>query len=397
MLRVTHRIILLLAFVLVAAVARGQLDVCITFADIRNGQMPSGWMVAHGPNYSHTYNDAYVTSIAHNSPKSLCISGNPDFYLSMPYMSADFSQGAYMQYWAVEGGNIEVGTMTDPTDYTTFHRLTASTSGLGGLWKRYVVDLSSAPQGDHYITFHKLSSVYYTQIDDVRVISDGCLMWDFRTANYDLEQNNGVFAAIYQGCESVLPPVQFTWNVVGSPAVHVTVADPDGNSLLNGIYNGVDTVSVPLSENVTYTVSVYADCGTSGDCSTSTETETYTVSLIQPDCDSSSCVDTRKLFSTKATPFYGLYDNPYQNVGLDDFYGTSNRHIVCTDTTLYDLVVGPQLRMIPPGDDHSVRLGNQQVGRRAEAMLYSFNVDTSDFDMLILKYAAVMQDPQHNP
>ncbi len=394
MLRVAHRTLLLLAFLLLAVVARGQFDTCITFAEVSVNQLPSGWMVTPGPNYSHAYSsDAYVLSIAHDSPKSLYFRSTPDYYVAMPYMSPDFSQGAYMQFWAMQGKNIEVGTMADPTDYSTFHRLTASTSGLGGLWQRYVVDLSSAPQGDHYIAFHKVSGSY-CYVDDIRVMTSGCLMWNFHTANYAFENNNGAYMAIYQGCDADLPPVQFTWNAVGSPAVHVSVT-AGGSTLLNSTYYGVDTISLLLGENVSYSITVSADCGSAGGCSTTTTAETYTISLIRTECDSNSCVDTRKLFSTKVIPFYGSYDNPYQNIGVVTGDNTGSRHLVCTDTTATDPVVGTQLRMVAPGDDHSVRLGNRFVGSQAEAMLYNIHVDTTDFDMLILKYAAVMQDPNH--
>lgn len=393
--RTAHRNILLLVCLLLAVVARGQFDTCITFAEVQNYQIPSGWTVTHGPNYSHVYaSDAYISSLAHDSPKSLYFSPNPDYYVAMPYMSPDFSQGAYMQYWAWQGMNLEVGTMTDPTDYTTFHRLTPSSSGLGNIWKRYVVDLSSAPQGDHYIAFRNMSAGY-CNIDDIRVMTSGCLMWNFHTANYELENNNGAHVAIYQGCDADLPPVQFTWNAVGSPAVHVSVSTAGGSTLLNGTYYGVDTISLQLSENVSYSIMVTVDCGSASGCSTSANAETYTFSLLRTECDSSNCVDTRKLFSSKVIPFYGSYDNPYQYIGVVTGDNTGSRHLVCTDTTASDPVVGTQLRVVAPGDDHSVRLGNQYVGAQAEAMLYSIGVDTTDFDMLILKYAAVMQDPQH--
>ena len=395
MFRTAHRPYLLLAFLLLAAVARGQFDTCITFAEMPLYQFPGGWMSAHGPNYTSTNpQDARVVSLSHDSPNALLFTLNTDCYISMPYMSPDFSQGAYMQYWALQGQNLEVGTMTNPNDYTTFHSLTYISSGVSGFWYRYVVDLSAAPQGDHYIAFHKMSGSSSATIDDIRVMTNGCMMWNFHTANYELENMEGEFVAIYRGCDTDIPPVQFTWNAVGSPAVQVSIS-ASGSMLHDSIYYGVDTISVQFVENVAYTVSVWADCGPNGGCTTSTDIETYTITLIQPECDSSSCVDTRKLFSTKVTPFYGDFDNPYQNVGIVSGNDITARHLVCTDTTATDPVVGSQLRMVAPGDDHSVRLGNRMAGRKAEAMLYNIHVDTTDFDMLILKYAAVMQDPNH--
>lgn len=395
MLRVAHRTLLLLAFLLLAAVARGQLDICITFADVPFNQMPSGWTIATGAGYSHTYaNDAYVNSMSHASPKALYLTGNQDFYVSMPYMSYTFSDGAYMQFWAINGAYIEVGTMTDPTDYTTFHCITLNPEEEIGQWQRYVVDLSSAPQSDHYIAFHKTSGSY-AYVDDIRVTSSGCMMWDFRSTNYDLLNTNGGYVAIYRGCDTVLPPVKFTWNAIGNPTVNVIVSVVGGNVLFNNTYSGIGTFTLQLYENISYSISISFDCGTSGDCGTSAGSQIHSLSIIRPECDSSNCVDTRKLFSTKVTPYYGFYENPYNAVGIVSGNDLSTRHLVCTDTTATDPVVGPQLRIVPPGDDHSVRLGNQLVGTQAEAMLYNIDVDTTDFDMLILKYAAVMQDPSH--
>ncbi len=151
MYRIAHRSLLLLAFLLLATVARGQFDTCITFAEISGGSshpLPSTWTVAHGANYS-LGSDAYINSAAHDTPKALYLTPNTDFYVSMPYISADFSQGAYMQFWAMRGWSVEVGTMTDPNNPATFHFITQFSASTGNNWKRYVVDLSSAPQGDH--------------------------------------------------------------------------------------------------------------------------------------------------------------------------------------------------------------------------------------------------------
>ena len=51
--------------------------------------------------------------------------------------------------------------------------------------------------------------------------------------------------------------------------------------------------------------------------------------------------------------------------------------------------------MIPPGERKSVRLGNSSTGAQAERITYEYTVDTSVNNMLILKYAAVLQNPGH--
>ncbi len=66
------------------------------------------------------------------------------------------------------------------------------------------------------------------------------------------------------------------------------------------------------------------------------------------------------------------------------------------DTTLYD----PQiewLRTVCEGCDSTVRLGNSNAGAEWEAINYAVNIDTMSNAILILKYAAVLQNPDHVP
>ena len=86
-------------------------------------------------------------------------------------------------------------------------------------------------------------------------------------------------------------------------------------------------------------------------------------------------------------------------------YGAASavsRHTIHFDTDERDARTGNQLRTIPEGAIASVRLGNwgthkisNSEGGEAEAITYALYVDTMAFDLLIMKYAAVMQDPMH--
>ncbi len=397
-----HRRLLLLVFVLVATAARGQFDVCYTFEEYETVYphvFPTGWTCTQGAGHMGGLEDAWILSNGHSTPRLLYLNSNNDVYISMPYMNVNFSTGCYLQFWAVQGWNLEVGTMTNPNDPTTFHCIVQTSEGTGYEWVRYVVDLSSAPQGDHYITFHKVGGSY-AYIDDLQVTTSGCLMWNFRVVNYE---NTSDGTLIFRSCDSVLPPVQFTWDALGSPYinVHVYAASSSGSSqeVLSRNFSGVGTLSLSMTEGVQYSISLTVNCSGSSGCGGSSYEEIYEMTVVRPECDSSSCVDTRKLFSTKVIPYNGTCANPYEHVGnitpntSPDEVG--NRHYVCTDPLHADPIVGPQLLIVPPGDDHSVRLGNWNVGAQAEAMLYLIDVDTVDFDMLILKYAAVMEDPGH--
>ena len=85
---------------------------------------------------------------------------------------------------------------------------------------------------------------------------------------------------------------------------------------------------------------------------------------------------------------YGHYHTPNENMGV-----VQGRHTAMTDTNGRDPRVGDSLRVVPVGASTSVRLGNDNVNNQSESILYRFQVDTSQYDMLLLKYAAVLQNP----
>ena len=96
----------------------------------------------------------------------------------------------------------------------------------------------------------------------------------------------------------------------------------------------------------------------------------------------------------------GMFDNPsfYEEVvdnGCDDFY--TSRHTVHFDTSERDMRTNGWLRTIPVGHCSSVRLGNAQTDAKQESITYTLHVDTNVYDLLILRYAIVEQDPNHSP
>ncbi|MBR1769763.1 MAG: leucine-rich repeat protein, partial [Bacteroidales bacterium] len=94
---------------------------------------------------------------------------------------------------------------------------------------------------------------------------------------------------------------------------------------------------------------------------------------------------------TAIYPFNGTFQNPfYDNVWLSD------RQVINTNTSEMDERTQNQLRVIPEGSNYSFRLGNNSTGAQAEAMRFVYTVDTAISDIVIFKYAAVLQDPQHD-
>ena len=112
---------------------------------------------------------------------------------------------------------------------------------------------------------------------------------------------------------------------------------------------------------------------------------------------SDNCIDFADLYSCHTICRYGDFYNPdsYQEVidyGPDNIY---SRHTVMLDTAFRDPRTGNQLRSIPEGHSHSVRLGNWNYGGEAESISYEYVVDTAAADILLLRYAAVLENPAH--
>lgn len=109
-------------------------------------------------------------------------------------------------------------------------------------------------------------------------------------------------------------------------------------------------------------------------------------------CDGTTlCQDFTDLTNCNVSCFYGTYDIPEQTFG--QIY---DRHTVITQNG-YDEQTNNQLSMIPPGATASIRLGNSSVLAKAESIVYKYTVDTSVHDLLLMQYAAVLQNPNHMP
>lgn len=111
------------------------------------------------------------------------------------------------------------------------------------------------------------------------------------------------------------------------------------------------------------------------------------------------CIDFTNLRSENVICTYGSFSNPYQNIGIIDggSGSKSSRHTIHQDANETDPRTGNQLHTVPPGEIASVRLGNWNTGAEAESVTYKYFVDPDETPILVFKYAAVMQDPNHTP
>ena len=111
--------------------------------------------------------------------------------------------------------------------------------------------------------------------------------------------------------------------------------------------------------------------------------------IIQTTID--NCIDYIATSGNSNVHFaYGTYNNP----GVYP-YIMSGRHTPIIDSSLHDQNTGGALRCVPPGGETSFRLGDDDIGAQAEMVTYDYLVDSLDKDMLVLRYAIVMQNPNH--
>lgn len=111
------------------------------------------------------------------------------------------------------------------------------------------------------------------------------------------------------------------------------------------------------------------------------------------------CIDFTNLRSENVTCTYGSFNNPYQYIGIidDGPDKESSRHTIHRDANETDPRTDNQLHTVPPGEIASVRLGNWHTEAQAESITYQYFVDPDETPILVFKYAAVMQDPNHTP
>ena len=97
--------------------------------------------------------------------------------------------------------------------------------------------------------------------------------------------------------------------------------------------------------------------------------------------------------------FYGPYSDTgiinygYYNYGNPTTMLLGSRHTVHYDPYERDSCSGRQLMTVPPGSNYSVRLGCVYGKWICQSVSYRISVDTSVADMLLLKYACVLYNP----
>jgi hypothetical protein len=73
-----------------------------------------------------------------------------------------------------------------------------------------------------------------------------------------------------------------------------------------------------------------------------------------------------------------------------------SRHTIHFDKNETDPRTGGLAKTVPDGELASIRLGNWDNGNEAERIEFSFEVDTMDYPVLLLKYMPLLEAPGHN-
>lgn len=171
-----------------------------------------------------------------------------------------------------------------------------------------------------------------------------------------------------------------------------------------------DTTSVDL-KNVEYGAYEFWICGVNGTDKT-IYTIFRTVYLYETDC-----FDVLNMYN--ATFEYGTWE--YNNAVQKTISGTTrvdygpddirSRHTTHFDTTEIDprtltvvdkMVNGKKvkdtisLHTVPQSEYGSVRIGNWETGSEYESITFSYDVESGENALLLLRYAIVMENPSHN-
>lgn len=154
-----------------------------------------------------------------------------------------------------------------------------------------------------------------------------------------------------------------------------------------------NSITIPSSESIGY-----YDCWVHSLCDSLNVFCAQYIEFINIET-AGNCMNYTDLKSTDVTANYGVYQNPYLFTGLidDGPLNITSRHTVNIDTSTRDARTNNILRTIPNGEKASVRLGNWKDGAQAESLTYRYVVDTNNYDLMILNYSIVLQDPNHTP
>lgn len=366
---------------------------CVPFDAVPTGQLPADWRMATPVNAAQ---EAYVVSgSSHSGNRSLAMHSTigHNSVVVLPDMGLDSLNTLSLSLWMktdnVALGLLEVGVIFNTADPETFRPLWQLSCHSIGTWERKLIDLSDAPEGAYFLALRcrGVSGTNNVWIDDLHVAECGANSLEVT----HVESNQ----------------ITLRWRQTGSPALTLDVIPDSGQSFAVNLGNiTVPDPTEPAYRHATianlepltnYQFAFSATCGGSGYCTTD---YIDTCRVFTP-AGGTGCIDPTNLTASYTTCFYGTYGDPVADTGSIDlgYASALSRHTVHYDLTETDPRTGGMLHTVPDGAAASVRLGNwshNASAPEAEAISYGLTVDTTEFNLLIMRYAAVLQDPNHS-
>ena len=319
---------------------------------------------------------------AHSGTASLKVSNYlGTTYLVLPQPDTDSLRRLAVTFHArfvgSNGHSVVLGAMSDASDPQTFDSLVSFTS-MQGSYKRCFHDLVDYYGGGRFLALRfKDDDIAY--IDDLQVAA--CAAYDFRMSEMDADH------------------VVIEWQQKGTPAVSISYKPVNGDSTVT-VTPTVSPCRIDgLSPLTNYIFQAAHSCADYCD-GTGVPVDTFYTFTPQ---GGTGCIDYTDLHAAYVTCGYGHYNNPTEHIGVVDngYFSGASRHTVHFDTAERDARTGGMLRTIPEGEPASIRLGNWNSGGNAapeaESITYGMTVDADVADLLVLRYAAVLQDPEHSP
>ncbi len=326
----------------------------------------------------------YCTSFNINSPSYTppeewyTVESDRRTYLVMPQFNVATLQSiniliiARMQHL---GQSMTLGAMSDAGDPETFDSLVTF----------------RAEDGDGGRFFHSLANYYGNgRFLALRIDSEGSMVIDHLSVDTCAAYN-------FAMTETETDHIVIEWEQQGSPTVTVEYGPVGFNE---GQGTMVTATTSPLLIDSLAPLTDYAFLVSSHCDEMSCRVALVDSFLTFIPKGGTGCIDYTDLHASYVSCKYGSYSNPTEFTGVIDrgYMSAASRHTVHFDTTEHDARTGNLLRTVPPGEQASVRLGNwsSNINPQAESITYALTVDTNDFSLLVLRYAAVLQDPEHS-
>ena len=341
--------------------------VCIDFDSCSAASLPRSWTPVVAIS-------SVTDSVSHSGNSSLVVRGT----VATPDINIDTLKHVALGLWVMAidpDARLIVGTMTNTSNASSFYRIKTIAPRQTGVWEHHFVSFDNAPNNAFFVVLRNSQGNRGTiLVDDMHITN--CAAFDLHVDHVD---NNAI---------------NLSWKEVGSPTSMLTVSDDgvESTSLISGGH-----LTLPITPLHNYRLSMHSYCAGALPCAQSYDD---TIQIVGP-VEGVGCVNPTDLQSPQAVFYYGSYGNPYAHSGAVDegYRSADSRHTVCYDSTERDPRTGGLLRTIPEGYNSSVRLGNWSTNMEepeAEGVIYSLRVDTLSFNLLMLRYAAVLQDPMHD-